>query len=804
MNRKLLFSTVLSLFLLVCFVLPASADGIIIPQPPVCPGGQCPDEPLPHPISQLVIRYHHVDVKIDRQIATVHVDQVFYNPNDWEVEGEYIFPLPLDAAISNFSLWIDGQAVPGKVLEAGQAREQYEQIVRDLRDPALLEYIGRGAFQASIYPIPPEGERRIELEYTQVLTADNGLVQFVYPLNTEKFSTLPLENVRVSVDIQSEEPIRAVYSPSHSIDSYRDGNQHVTASYEEENVLPDQDFTLYYSLGKAEAFHLLTYRDPSSVEDADGFFMLLLAPSPEVQQEAIDKDVLLVLDRSGSMDGEKFQQAQAALQFILDNLNSGDRFYLLSFSSGMETYADGLRPASEAAQAAAWAQQLGAAGSTDINRALLEAADIADPERPTYLIFLTDGLPTEGVTDSEQILMNFEAQAPRSVKLFAFGVGYDVDTFLLDSLSQAHHGLSTYVRPGQALDEILSGFYARISTPVLTDLKIDFGGIQVYDLVPSPLPDLFKGSQVVVLGRYRTGGTGSLKLTGLINEQRQEFTFPQQVFAVNSSGDVSAAASLPRLWATRKIGALLQQVRLSGPDSETIDQIVRLSIRYGIVTPYTSYLVTEPMPLGAAAQEELSNKAFAEMETLAEQPAYGMDAVERAAGQGGMAQADVAPSYSKEVGQQVKAVGAKTFVMQEGIWVDTIFDPQQMQVVEVPYLSGDYFKLAETRPEAAGALALGEQVIVVLDGTAYQVIGADQAAEPSFTLPSTVLPTVEVELQPSSSSQPQSQTLNPQPAAAQPTPIPPGEDPAGERGVLIAAAVILLIVIGGFAKIFKR
>ena len=276
-------------------------------------------------------------------------------------------------------------------------------------------------------------------------------------------------------------------------------------SYEASQVIPDKDFTLFYSLGKSEAFHLLSYRDPGDPTDPDGYFMLLLAPAPQVSSKPMAKDVLLVLDHSGSMDGEKFRQVQSALRYILSHLNPEDQFYLEAFNSSIENYASSLRPVSEANQAIAWVDSLSAAGSTDINRALLEAAAVADKERPTYMIFMTDGLPTEGVTQIQEIINNFNKAAPKNLRMFPFGVGYDVDTYLLDSLSEAHHGLSTYVQPGSSLDEALSGFYARISTPVLTNLKLDFGNLAVHDLYPNPLPDLFEGSQVVVVGRYREG-----------------------------------------------------------------------------------------------------------------------------------------------------------------------------------------------------------------------------------------------------------------------------------------------------------
>jgi len=730
---KTKFFLIIFILLLSAFVLPspARADGIIIPEPPICDPGPC--VPRPIPISQLEIRYHYVDVTIEDQIAVTHVDQVFYNPNNWTVEGTYVFPIPYGAAVSNFTLWIDGEPVQGEILDAEAARRTYEEIVQEMQDPALLEYAGQGAVKARVFPIPPGGERRIELEYAEVLAAENGLVRYLYPLNTEKFSTSPLDTVRLSVDIRSSVPIRATYSPSHPVAFSKDGDFHIRAGYEEYNVKPDSDFVVYYSFGESEAFHLLSYRDPSDKVDPDGFFMLLLAPRPAAETTAIPKDVILILDRSGSMEGEKFSQAQTALKYILQHLNPEDRFNIVSFSTGIESYARALRGVSEINEAMGWVDRQAALGSTDINRALLESAAVADAERPTYLIFLTDGLPTEGVVDSQKILENFSGAAASNLRLFTFGVGYDVDTFLLDSLAKNHHGASTYVIPGEPLDEVLSAFYAKISTPVLTDLELDFGELSAYDLYPNPLPDLFAGSQIVVVGRYREGAPTDVALSGVVNGNSRTFTFPKQFFAADSrqpNSDFNNPQFLPRLWATRKIGYLLNQIRLQGPEQELIDQVVRVSIRYGIVTPYTSYLVTEPLLLGAAAQNRIAEDQFMALEAAPQAPAYGQDAVEKATTQGEMEMADSVSAPPVEAANRVKVVGARTFVLLDEVWVDTAFDPDTMQALKVAFLSEDYFALADSRRNLAAAFALGSRVIAISEGVAYEVVSASLSGDP--------------------------------------------------------------------------
>lgn len=717
MNYKFLFLLLIVLCAAGLSYESAKADGIIIPEPPICDDCQ-----VPEPMSQLEIRYHHVKVTIEDQIAITHVDQVFYNPNDWAVEGIYAFPIPLEAVVSDFILWMDGEQVHGEVLTADKARETYERIVANLRDPALLEYADMGVLKASIFPIPPMGERRIELEYTQSLTADNGLVRYLYPLSTEKFSRAPLEEVSVTVSITATQPIRAVYSPSHPVDIRRESDYQVLAGYEAQDIIPDQDFSLFYSLGESEAFHLMTFRDPSDRDNPDGFFLLLLAPAIQESSEAIPKDILIVLDHSGSMEGEKFEQAQEAVRYILNKLNPGDRFNLVSFSTGIEVFANDVQPISAVDEAAEWVTNLRAGGSTDINRALLEAASLIKGDRPTYLVFLTDGLPTVGEVDSEKIIANFAAATHKNLSLFSFGVGYDVDTYLLDSLAQAHHGNSTYVVPGEALNEALSSFYNKIRTPVLVGLSLDFGDLVTSDIYPYPLPDLFSGTQVAVVGRYREGGTHDVTLSGLVDGGRQNFIYPDQEFDLKTENLQGAISSIPRLWATRKIGYLLQEIRLRGPEREIIDEIVRLSIRYGVVTPYTSYLVTEPMPLEAEVQERIAAEEFNKFSDQATMPTFGQEAVERAEGQSSLANAEAVTSPSAETIGKVRSVGSHTFILSEQTWIDTLYVREEMEVIELNFLSDEYFRIAQQHPEIGDAFALGKQVIVVAGDIAYRVI----------------------------------------------------------------------------------
>lgn len=724
MKKRTLLSLML-LVLLAALAGPALAqDPMPLPRttqvplpPPICIDG-CP--PPVWRMEGLEIPYQRVDVTITDQVAVTHVDQLFRNPNDWALEGTYFFPLPSGAAVSQLTMWVDGQPIEAKLLARDEARAIYDAIVRQLRDPALLEYVGQDAIQANVFPIPPGGERRIEIEYTTLLTADNGVLRYVYPQSAGLYTQTPLDQQSIRVEIASNEAIRTVYSPSHRVAIDRPDEFRATAGYEAGGVSPEGDFELYYTVSPEEiGLNLLSYKAPGE----DGFFLLLVAPGID-PGEVVAKDVILVLDTSGSMEGEKMVQAQAAAAYVLDHLNPDDRFAIVPFNTTVSRYAPELLTAEQAGDARAYVANLFAAGGTNISGALLEAAALVGLERPTTIVFLTDGLATEGITDTPLLLDSVAAAMPANARLFGFGVGDDVDTVLLDTLAQNHRGATTYVRPGQAIDEAVSAFYVRVGAPVLTDIDLDYGGVNVEQVYPVELPDLFAGSQLVVAGRYRDGGPATITLSGTTNGRAQTFAYPDQTFRAEGGDEF-----IPRLWATRAIGHLMQQIRLRGEDPELVQSVVTLSTRYGIITPYTSFLIEEDdiaAQIGGAPVMDQASEALA-----APAAPSGAAAVERAAAEGEMAAAEaplalptMMPSGTGTPGAlaqaPVQTAGSRTFFLRGGVWVDSAYDAANEPRI-VPFASDAYFALLSERPELGAALALGEEVIVVVDGTAYQI-----------------------------------------------------------------------------------
>lgn len=709
-NRFLILFLVSGLF--VCLSRPVAADGIIIIDPPL-------DDRPPY----LVVKYHRVTVTIEDQVATTHVDQVFVNPSSHQTEGTYVFPLPEEATINDFGMWVDGELLKGEILPADKARSIYEEIVRRQRDPALLEYIGRNTFRARIFPIEPHSEKHVEIKYTEILSLNNGVIHYRYPLDTERFSPKPIEDVSIHVKIHSNEAIKTIYSSSHDIAIDRQDDYHVAVGYEGTDVLPDTDFDLYYTVSEKDiGLNLLSYTDGYQ----DGFFLLLVAPQVETDTaDIVARDVILVLDKSGSMRGEKLSQAKKALHFVLDNLNDEDRFNVIEFSTGVRQFSEGLIAASARGAAHRWVESLEAGGGTDINRAMLEALVQTDAERPTVVIFLTDGLPTEGVTDVARILSNVEDAAPDNARIFAFGVGDDVNTLLLDGMARNHRGTSTYVRPGQQIDEEVSAFYAQVSTPVLSDIELGFGDIDTYDTYPYPLPDLFAGTQLLMVGRYRQGGNTTITLRGKVNNQEQTLPFQDVQFSQEQGDDF-----VPRLWATRKVGYLLNQIRLHGESQELVQEIVDLAVRYGIMTPYTSFLVQEDAEVfSEQGRKETAEREYSVMATAEPAAPSGKAAVDDAQAQRGLEESNVSTGAT---GETVKIIGHKTFLLRDNLWIDTTFDSSRMTPVKVGFMSDSYFALLRARPEWGSFFAVGERVLVVLDAQdgqgpqAYEVVAEEE------------------------------------------------------------------------------
>ena len=683
--------------------------------------GELPPAPLL--ARQVVVERHSVEAVVDGPLVEVQVTQLLRNRSGQVAEGVYLFPLPADAAVSDVEMTVDGAVLEGRVLDREEARRIYEQIVRAQRDPALLEYWERGIFQTSVFPIPPGETRTVSFVYTYWVEPVDGLFHFHVPLRLRHLGQVGAQEISIRVDLQTASGLRALYTPNFPSSVERSADDRATVTYSTAGELPANDFDLYWGTDdRAVGLSLLSYK-PAGEE---GYFVLLAAPGL-AGEEIVERDLVVVLDVSGSMRKAKLEQARAAVQSIVESLRPGDRFNLVAFSSGVALWREALQPVDGVGQreAVRWLEGLRAVGSTDINRALLEAlAQVAEGEsaRPAYILFVTDGQPTQGETEVDAIVRNALGHLPaeRTPRLFTFGVGYDVNTDLLDILAAELRGGSHYVAPDAAIDEAVGAFYAQVSTPVLAEIELTFGApFTVTALSPDPLPDLFAGRQLVAVGRYTAGGTGEVALAGEVNGKARLYVYPERTLVVGGGNPAVA-----RLWAMRQIGQLLSLIRRNGPDPELVEEITQLGVRYGIVTPYTSSLVLEPLRPGeeiplaelGVSSEQLRSEALAQADQMYAAPAAGEAAVAASQARAALQQAEVAVGTTAPV----RYVAGRSFVLrgylaEEGsegaLWVDTGF-VETMAVTTVVLGSDAYFDLL-AEPEMAQWLAISAELVVV-------------------------------------------------------------------------------------------
>ncbi len=574
---------------------PIMGGRVPVPRPIVRPHpGPTPTVPTPgrRPMLQASVSFglhlQDEDIKVDivDQVAKTYITQTFSNDTDSNLAGTYLFPLPEDTTFSSFSLHIDGKPVEGKILEANAARAEYEQIVRSMVDPGLLEFADYKTVRARIFPIPAHGTKKVELEYTQVLKAENGMLKYRFPLKAEGEAE-PVDSIKMNVKLAGKQPIRTIWSPTHTVTSTRKGDTEANVALASTNTVPDKDFLLYYSISdKDVAANLLTHRK----SEEDGYFLMTLSP-PMAAKGPTAKDIVVISDTSGSMQGDKMEQNKKALKYIVDALAPEDRFSLVQFNTDADSFSSKLLAASAENKKSAdkYIDELEARGGTNIGDALSMGTTILgdDSSRPAYIVLITDGEPTVGETIVDKLLTGVKSK--RDIRIFDFGVGYDVNTRLLNALASEHHGTSQYVEPSESLEVALSNFYQKIKSPVLSDVKIAYDGVQVKDVYPKEVKDIFAGQQVLLIGRYKGDGKASLRLTGRINGENKDYAFPME-FAKEDTGH----SYLPRIWAMRRIGYLTDVARANDESKEVIDEIIALSQRYGIISAYTSYLVTDP------------------------------------------------------------------------------------------------------------------------------------------------------------------------------------------------------------------
>lgn len=687
-------------------------------------------EPVrPVPVGEVVKLRSTISVAIHGRVAGVTVEEWFENRGAGLGEGVYHYPLPGEAVFSSFSLWQGDTELRGETMDAAKARAVYEAIVRRRRDPALIELAGHGLIRARVFPIRPGETRKITLRYTQLLDREGDAWRFHYLAGQGPGAGSASRSIRLTVEDAAR--FGDPYSPTHRLRTRRAGDRlEVSVA---DSVPGDLDLFLPLVRDRV-GLSLVTHRPVGE----DGYFMLLLAPGAVREAVSQPRDVVAVLDVSGSMSGEKLAQAKRALEGLLGSLRDGDRFRLIAFESGVRRFAEQWTSMGGEARrrAVAWLGTLEAGGGTNIAGALGEAFRLPPAETALgVVVFLTDGLPTVGEQDPERIAAGAEERRDR-YRVFAFGIGYDVNTYLLDRLTERARGTTAYITPGADIETSVGRLAAKITSPVLTDVAVAASpGVELYDLQPGTAPDLFTGEELVLLGRYHGGRSGawSVSVTG----RRAGWI---ERFRTTTAGTATATDYVPRLWAARKAGALSREIRLHGKTPELMTALRELALRYGVLTEYTAYLVQEPAVVAADGRQSGDPVALS-VAPAAPRDQVGEGAVVRAMRESRQASASVLPAGPESGGwassdaarRAVRQVGGRVFVRRAGIWTD-LRHGDSLRVVRVAPFSEAYFALLRACPELvqpvqlAPVLVAGRHVSIEIAADGQHSLGADALA----------------------------------------------------------------------------
>ncbi|MBI1849865.1 MAG: VWA domain-containing protein [Planctomycetes bacterium] len=705
---------------------------LVAPVPAHAQGVFLPTDPSAHADGRVAVEALRVEADVHGPSVRAILRETLVNLIDQAQEGSLLIPVPSEIAVGGYAIDAGGERVAAEIVPRDKARARYEEIVRRRRDPGILEFANDGLLETRVFPIAPGGRREIAIEWSGTLSSASGLFEMRLPMPKRRVVGIPPHELSFVVRVDSPQTITSVYSPTHEVAVERGSDHQAIVRYKGAPPLEDPDFLLYYKVTEGDVgASLLTYREPG---DPDGTFLLLVTPRPEMPSDTVvGRDVVFVLDHSGSMktDG-KIDQARRAFEFCVGSLNPADRFNVVTFNDHVETLFDSLRApdppccgtASPRADAIAKLRTVQADGGTDIQSALLAALDkLGESSRPQTIVFLTDGQATVGERDPAAIAAAVMKRNEGRARLFVFGVGYDVNTALLNSLSTENRGVADYVSPGEDIEVKVSQFYSRIGKPVLSDVSVEFSGVATSDIYPKIVPDLFLGQDLLLVGHFSGSGGGAVTLRGRLGDRAVDMKWPVRF---PDGASPTSRSFVARLWALRRIGHLVEEIRLHGRSQELVDSVVSLSTRFGILTEYTAFLTEDGVSLTAHVSNVARCGDLLTSNLADVSGAHGVaqsrnsESLKSRAQVGGQNVQRGVDDRWVEIGG-VQCMGRRTLWQKHGEWIDgSVKD--DAKTVDVPLFSVAYFDLVKRLGDEANVLALRGSILIALGGTNYRVV----------------------------------------------------------------------------------
>ncbi|HVT39914.1 MAG TPA: VWA domain-containing protein [Gemmatimonadaceae bacterium] len=671
---------------------------------PCPPDAACIIQPAcRHMQAQVVRTASRVHADLDGRVVRYEVTETYVNRGGSVGQADYLLPLPKGAAFEDLALSVNGEMVTGETMNADRARAVYEEIVRKLHDPALVEWMGHGLLRARIFPIQPGEEKRVVVRFRAVAEREGDALRLDWIGTRHGNDAAGDESFTLAYS--EDGALGRAFSPTHALHDSHEGGRHVVRAEGHGGPL-----TLLVPIRTAgtAAVSLLSHAPGGE----DGYALITLSP-PARSVRAVPRDIVLVLDVSGSMSGRKMEQARAAGRQLVQNLTREDRFRLIDFSSDVRTFRDGWTTATaENVRAAlSYLDDLHATGGTNIQGALEEALKGDTPDgRLPLVLFLTDGEPTVGETNADAIAHR-AAELRRQRRIFTFGIGADVNAALLEQLALQGRGTATFVRPDESVERAVGIVAQRLTRPLATDVQLHVYGVRFYSVQPQGAIDIFAGQDLVVLARY----AGARENTTITIDGRTPDGPVQWTGRVSLPLRAPDNGFVARLWAVQRVGFLSAERRRAGGNAEVDAELRQLGERYGIPTELTSYLVKEPgMQVASGTAPGLRSAGHgsaspAPVSTNLAGASGRFEAAKTASEQRAATNLDdFDKGDRRDAKDAIRTAGSHTFVLRDGVWTDTR-PAENLRVVKVKAYSPAYFGIVQRVPELGGLFSVGER-----------------------------------------------------------------------------------------------
>jgi len=625
-------------------------------------------------VARPTVLLSRTEVTVSETYVAYRSDQTFFNDNEFPLEGVFLFPLDKVRFGVKPEVRVNGVPHPSNVVPPEEFFPTLRKYTAAMQDPSLLSLAGRTVLVVQPVNIGVRQQRTFRIQFQQPTCIQDNQFELALPLDGERYSLGPVGEIDILVRFKLSRPLRTIFSPTHHLSIARESPHRCLVSSRGESKRIRNDFRILATFsGEDVDFRLFARKDSAQ----KGTFMAFIAPPLlTAGEKEPDKDVVFLMDRSGSVGTANLALSKQAVTAALERLRPGDRFNVLTFGTRTSSLEDRLVTANDdnIIRAVRFVNSAVAGGGSDLYNALIAALEqFTSRRRPSMVLMAGDGRPTIGMTSPDEIIENLGRLNKFGARVFALAVGDGADLTFLDKVAQTTRGSSFQLSGKEPFHDELNRFLARISPPTVSQISMSFQDTTAEEVVPNPIPDLFSEEGIIVFGRFTDAQAESGKVRLKAIEKGRPQSFVRTVKFPSEAGD--GRHYIPDIWAMRQIALLLERERFKGPERETQDKMARLAREFGF-----------KMPSGAGRSTADSGELFWQFKTS-------------------LVPEDVESDL-------VRRVQGRVFYREGVTWVDAEYRGEAF-VQTVRFLSDEYFALLKEHPQLGSFFALGPEIVLV-------------------------------------------------------------------------------------------